>query len=111
MRSLLKYLMRQTIYRKLPKLRRTMRLSFDPASLDEETMLVMMMGIARDPVGVSRLLEEYHVSTAAELLKVLPPPPPPDWRGRLRSWWQLVEGSRPTDPHLEEHKKARRLHG
>ena len=58
----------------------------------------MLAGVAKDPMEARRLMADYHASNALELLKVLPKRQI-NWRRRLRSWIQGVEGSSSTDPY------------
>lgn len=109
--GLLRYLFRQTERDLLPKLKNHLTTQFDRSEeIDWETELVLMRGLVRDPRQVRALMEQYEVTTAQELLEVLPEPTGPNWRGRFSRWIQHVEGSYARDPHLEEDSDAIRRH-
>lgn len=101
MRKLLNYLFYETQRDKLPHLSHTLTDKFDPAEQEAEIQLVLMTGLVRDPLAAQRLMEKYDARTAADLLAKLPIRRI-NWRARLRSWLQVIEGSYASDPHRSE---------
>lgn len=88
----------RTIREQLPKLENTLTASYDLSLMGDDERLIMLAGVAKDPVEARRLMEAYSATNALELLKVLPKRQI-NWRRRLRSWVQGVEGSSSTDPY------------
>jgi hypothetical protein len=72
---------------------------FKIESVNEDYLLVLMAGKAKDPLGVKRRLEEYGVKTAAELLPLLPEPKRATLRTRVFNWLRRLEGSQVGDPN------------
>lgn len=62
----------------------------------EQERLVMMSGRARSPMEARRLMKEYGVRTAVELIRMLPRPPKRTFRSRLNSMLLRLDGSRYT---------------
>jgi hypothetical protein len=111
MRQLIRYFLRKSIYHQLPKLRTSLKTTYDPAELDHETVIALMTGIVRDESAADKLYTERDAETAAELVSNLPHRDGPDYRARFWKWTRLLEGSYASNPDLDELKKARRLHG
>lgn len=105
MRRMLTYLFGQSRRDKLPHLKRSLSEEYSPVDLESEIQLVLMTGLVRDPAAARQLMEKYQVSTAAELLEMLPTPHV-DWQGRFRRWLQTLEGSYASDPHRDELKRT-----
>lgn len=101
MKQLIKYLFRLSRQSRLPHLETSLVTKTDAAIAPDEIRLVLMTGLVRDEAGARALLLRYNVTTAAELLPLLPKPRPPVLR-RLRAWIQLLEGAYSSDPHLDE---------
>lgn len=108
MRNLLRYVLKKTIYYQLPKLKTSLKTVYKPDELDEETIVVLMTGVVRDEAAVGKLFTEHDALTAAELVNKLPPRTNPDYGRRVRSWWQLVEGSQTENPDVLELREAKR---
>jgi hypothetical protein len=94
-----RYLTRE---KKVPRLSTALKTAYDPLSLSEDEMIVIMSGYAKDRIGVAMLFEEHGVSTAAELLPKLPKPSKPSFRDRLISFARRLEGSTGYDPLKRE---------
>ena len=62
----------------------------------EQERLIMMAGRARSPMEARRLMNEYKVRTAADLIRRLPRPPRRTFRSLLRSMLMRLDGSRST---------------
>ncbi len=108
---MIRYLIRRLFLRSkrdmLPKLLRGLRREMDYADIDEqEISLALMSGRFRDADHARRFMSEHGVTTAAELLPLLPKRAPVDWRKRLRLWLISVTGSYPTDPYEREWERA-----
>jgi hypothetical protein len=101
MYKLIRYLFHMRPQSKLPPLETSLVTTFNPAHSPEEIRLVLMTGRVRDEAGARALLDEYGVTTAADLLPLLPQAHPPVMK-RLNRWLQLVEGAYGTDPHYDE---------
>lgn len=108
MRRFIASFFRLTNQERLPRLNAGLAESFDPADLDAETQLVLMMGRSRDPHAADRLLERFEADSAAELLPLLPVHRA-NWRERLSNWIRHVEGSYAGDPHADERKEQRTI--
>lgn len=89
---------RRTIREKLPKLENTFTSKYDRATIGDDEMLIMLAGVAKDPMEARRLMQEYEVTDALALLAVLPKRKI-NWRRRLRSYLQGLEGSMTNDPY------------
>ena len=110
MRHLIRYLTHVDRREKLPRLANTLTNQYSAADIDDkEIELVLMMGVAKDPEGARQVLNRYGVSTAAELLPLLPEPRA-NWRERLHRWFIWICGAYEHDPHnvdLETYKTAK----
>lgn len=89
---------RRTVRENLPKLENTLTSKYDRAAIGDDELLIMLAGVAKDPVEARRLMSEYEVANALELLKVIPKRQI-HWRRRLRSYLQSLEGSVTNDPY------------
>jgi hypothetical protein len=92
----------------LPKLPRQLVTEFDPSCCSDDELIVFMAGAARDRHHVARLMRRYCVSTAAELLPLLPKTKPPSLRKRVLDWLRRLEGSTAYDPLAHSHNIQRR---
>lgn len=101
MYKLIRYLLHMRPQSKLPPLEASLVTTFNPAHSPEEIRLVLMTGRVRDEAGARALLDEYGVTTAADLLPLLPQARPPVMK-RLNRWLQLIEAAYGTDPHYDE---------
>jgi hypothetical protein len=103
MKKMIRYLRRQ---QKIFAPGRELRLDYDTTmQIDEDIQLIIMSGKAKDPIGAARLLDEYKVETAAELIPLLPKRKRPSIKARLLRWVQRLLGLYPTDPTLESLKR------
>lgn len=91
---------RRTEREKLPKLENTLTSAYDRLAIGDDELLIMLAGVAKDPVEARKLMDEYEVGSAVELLKVMPRRKI-HWRRRLRSYLQGLEGSVTNDPYPE----------
>lgn len=98
--KVIKDIFARTIREQLPKLENTLTAQYDLSLMGEDERLIMLAGVAKDPIEARRLMNDYHAPNALELLKVLPKRQI-NWRRRLRSWIQGVEGSSSSDPYRE----------
>lgn len=89
---------RRTTHENLPKLENTLTSQYDRLNIGDDELLIMLAGIAKDPVEAKRLMKEYEVENALELLRVIPKRQI-NWRRRLRSYLQGLEGSVTNDPY------------
>jgi len=89
---------RRTVRETLPKLENTFTSDYDPESIGDDELLIMLAGVAKDPMEARRLMTDYEASNAVELLKKLPKRQI-HWRRRLRSYLQGLEGSVTNDPY------------
>ena len=84
--------------------------------IDRESELVMMAGAAKDPTAAGKLLKKYNVTTAAQLLPLLPKHKKPSLQSRLLRWAQRLEGSHSYDQleheirHAHTGRRKQRLH-
>lgn len=95
--KLIKSIFAKTLHEQLPRLENTLTADYDPAFLSDDEYLILLAGVAKDPNEARRLMEEYHVSTAHELLQVLPKKKI-NWLRRWKRWTQSLEGSYNSDP-------------
>jgi hypothetical protein len=84
---------------------------YDPLTLDRDVELIILSGRAKDPIGAARLMAQYNVSTASELLPLLPRRRRPSVRTRMRQWMQRLLGVTEHDPaHRREQATATSRH-
>lgn len=84
---------------------------FDMTAVNEDEMLILMAGKARDREYIARLMKRYQASTALELLQRLPKRKHPGFRHKLMTLIHRWEGSLPYDPmrrEMHEIRKAQR---
>lgn len=95
---------------RIPPLPRDLITSFDIANCDEDELLILMSGKAKDRHAIKRLLEKYKVATAKELLALLPRRKPRSLRLRIMDWLRRAEGSYEHDPLRHQLKKPKESH-
>lgn len=88
----------RTIREHLPKLENTLTAEYDITRLGDDERLIMLAGVAKDPVEARRLMDDYQCTSALDLLDVLPKRKI-HWRRRLRLYIQGIEGSVSNDPY------------
>ncbi len=76
---------------------------------DADTLLILMSAQARDPHAVQRLMQRYNVTSAAELIPLLPKRKRPNWKKRLLNWLRRLEGSYAADPIHREFLAERQI--
>lgn len=108
---MIRYLIRRLFLRsrrdKLPRLMRGLRRKMDYRAIDEsEITLALMSGRFRDADHARRFMQQHDVTTAAELLPLLPRRAPVDWRKRLRLLLISMAGESVTDPYEREWDRA-----
>lgn len=62
---------------------------------DENQRLIMLYGLARSPEEASRLMKQYKVKSAGELIAKIPPRKPPSMKRRLISLIRRIDGHDP----------------
>lgn len=75
---------------------------FDMTAVNEDELLILMAGKARDREYIERLMKRYQASTALELLQRLPKRKRPSIRDRFHALILRAEGSLPYDPLIRE---------
>lgn len=104
---LFRRLFKQDRRAKLPRLMRGLRRDMDYQRIDDrEVQLALMTGRFRDADHVARFMARHNVSTAAEVIPLLPPKPKVNWRRRAQRWLMSIEGSTPSDPYQHEWEAA-----
>ena len=98
--KVLRQIFGKTVHEQLPRLENSLTAPYDPLLINDDELLILLAGVAKDPREARRLMDEYHVTTAHDLFKVLPKRKI-HWRRRLKRWTQSVEGSLSTDPYNE----------
>lgn len=108
MMRLISYFFGIKLRERLPQLHRQVWSPFDATDVDPEIHLILMAGVAPDPDAAADLLREYKVTTAAELLTLLPRRSFNIMR-KLRNLLMRIEGSYPSDPHKQDYQKLKRM--
>lgn len=79
---------------------------------DAEIWPILATARAKDEFEARSLMEQYQVSTAADLMDILPPRKKPTLKQRIIALIQRMEGSYPYDPiaaqmrrHLDNHEQ------
>lgn len=101
MKALWRYFNPKNIRRNLPRLHQSLMADVDPATLTADEYLILLAGLVKDDDEARKLMAKYKVTSAPELLRVLPPPKVDRWR-KLRRWIQALEGSEATNPHAHD---------
>lgn len=97
MKALWRYFTQVKIRDKLPQLPCGTAVRFDSTVLDHEIEMVLMLGIARDPIQARQLLEKHEAQTALDLYEKLPKRRR-NIRARLMAWIRQLEGSQASNP-------------
>ncbi len=97
---LLKRIFAKTAHEQLPRLQNTLTTRYNPLLLSDDELLILLAGVAKDPSEARRLMIEYEVSNAHELLAVLPKRKV-NWLRRWKQWTQSLEGSYNSDPYQD----------
>ena len=53
---------RRTVRETLPKLENTFTSDYDPESIGDDELLIMLAGVAKDPMEARRLMTDYEAS-------------------------------------------------
>ena len=103
MRKIIRYLYKQ---QKIFAASGDIRSEYDVMEMDRDVELIILAGRAKDPTGAARLMQKYNVSTASELLPLLPKRHRPSVRARMRQWVQRLLGVTEYDPMTHRHEQA-----
>lgn len=85
-----------------PRLSRELWSADKDRSMDES--IIIASGHAKDAAGARRLMEQYEVINAADLLPLLPKAKPINYRYRMYRWLCSLRGELPYDPHKNPEK-------
>lgn len=102
------------IARRVAPLPRDLVTRFDILECDEDEILLILSGRVKDRHAIARLKERYGVTTALELLPLLPKRKPRSLQLRILDWLRRAEGSYEHDPlrrQLRKEKKVKIRHG
>lgn len=100
---LIKSWFKKSTYHLLPPLQNTLTSRYDPALATDDELLLMMSGHVKDPAEARRLMAEYGIYNAPQLLPLLPVRKV-DWQRRVRNWIMFLEGSQATNPYLDRRR-------
>jgi len=97
MKQLWRYFTQIKVRDKLPALPGGTAVHFDSTVLDHEIEMVLMLGIARDPIQAQQLMDKHRAATALELYEKMPKRRV-NFKARLLAWVRQLEGSQATNP-------------
>lgn len=109
--KLWRFLTRLTLVERLPHLPQTIANPLDFEALDDDILLILMTGRARDISSIQRLMERFKASSARELIPHLLKRKKANLRRRWRAWLQRLEGSTEHEmiirPYIQTQKKRK----